>query len=198
MKTKKIIVCFLIILCLISQGCSNENTYKNNAEIRNELTINSLRMSAGINSLNFNEKNSSSFYTNSKNLYITGTYENAGENSAIKFILKYQGKEIRRNILSCNDFSSDFRTYFSSENGWKSGNYCVEIYIENNKTPIKTMKFSIKTRYNYSGPTVYITKTGAKYHSGTCRCLSKSKIPISLKDAKRRGYDPCGICKPPK
>lgn len=198
MKTKRIIVCLLIILCIISLGCSNENTYKNNTEIKNEFTINNVRICAGINSLGFPIKSSSSFYTNSKSIYLIGKYKNADTNSAIKFILKYQGKEIRRSILSCNDFPSDFRTCFASVTGWKAGNYCVEIYIENNKTPIKTMNFSIKTRYNYSGPTVYITKTGAKYHSGTCRCLSKSKIPISLKDAKKRGYDPCGICKPPR
>jgi len=44
--------------------------------------------------------------------------------------------------------------------------------------------------------TVYITRTGKKYHSGGCRYLSKSKIPISLKDAKARGYTPCKVCKP--
>jgi micrococcal nuclease len=46
-------------------------------------------------------------------------------------------------------------------------------------------------------PTVYITKTGAKYHTGTCRYLSKSKIPISLSDAAARGYTPCSVCRPP-
>ena len=46
--------------------------------------------------------------------------------------------------------------------------------------------------------TVYITNTGTKYHLATCRSLSKSKIPISLKDAKAKGYTPCSICKPPR
>jgi hypothetical protein len=46
--------------------------------------------------------------------------------------------------------------------------------------------------------TVYITKTGKKYHTATCRYLSKSKIPISLKDAKANGYTACSICKPPQ
>jgi competence protein ComEC len=45
--------------------------------------------------------------------------------------------------------------------------------------------------------TVYITKTGEKYHTSGCRYLSSSKIPISLKDAKARGYGPCSVCKPP-
>lgn len=44
---------------------------------------------------------------------------------------------------------------------------------------------------------VYVTNTGKKYHRGTCRYLKKSKIPISLEDAKRQGYGPCSVCKPP-
>ena len=44
--------------------------------------------------------------------------------------------------------------------------------------------------------TVYITRTGKKYHRAGCRYLSKSQIPISLEDAKRRGYTPCSGCKP--
>ena len=45
--------------------------------------------------------------------------------------------------------------------------------------------------------TVYITKTGAKYHRGSCRYLSRSKIPISLEEAKNKGYGACSVCKPP-
>jgi hypothetical protein len=44
--------------------------------------------------------------------------------------------------------------------------------------------------------TVYITRTGTKYHCAGCRYLRKSKIPISLKDAKQH-YTPCSVCKPP-
>jgi endonuclease YncB( thermonuclease family) len=47
-----------------------------------------------------------------------------------------------------------------------------------------------------SSTTVYITRTGKKYHRDGCRYLKKSKIPISLDEAKLR-YDPCKVCKPP-
>ena len=43
--------------------------------------------------------------------------------------------------------------------------------------------------------TVYITRTGKKYHRGSCSYLRSSKIPISLTDAKRQ-YSPCSVCKP--
>ena len=43
--------------------------------------------------------------------------------------------------------------------------------------------------------TFYITRTGAKYHRGSCRYLRYSKIPISLENAKR-SYAPCSVCRP--
>lgn len=46
--------------------------------------------------------------------------------------------------------------------------------------------------------TVYVTKTGKKYHNDGCSSLSQSKISISLTDAKSKGYTPCSICKPPQ
>jgi hypothetical protein len=49
-----------------------------------------------------------------------------------------------------------------------------------------------------SGTTVYITRTGEKYHRGSCGYLSQSKIAIALSTAKARGYTPCSVCDPPR
>lgn len=46
--------------------------------------------------------------------------------------------------------------------------------------------------------TVYITNSGAKYHSDGCRYLAKSKKPISLSEALNKGYEPCSKCSPPE
>jgi hypothetical protein len=43
---------------------------------------------------------------------------------------------------------------------------------------------------------VYITRTGKKYHRAGCRYLSRSMIRISLADAVRF-YGPCSVCRPP-
>ncbi|MCD4830965.1 MAG: hypothetical protein K8R02_04040 [Anaerohalosphaeraceae bacterium] len=43
---------------------------------------------------------------------------------------------------------------------------------------------------------VYVTKTGKRYHRKTCSSLSKSSIPLTLSEAKDRGYTPCKKCKP--
>ena len=45
--------------------------------------------------------------------------------------------------------------------------------------------------------TVYVTRTGKKYHRDGCQHLRKSKIAMSLADAKKTGYGPCSVCNPP-
>lgn len=45
--------------------------------------------------------------------------------------------------------------------------------------------------------TVYITRTGSKYHRAGCQYLRRSRMPVSLKEAKQ-SYDPCSVCRPPQ
>ena len=42
--------------------------------------------------------------------------------------------------------------------------------------------------------TVYVTRTGDKYHKAGCRYLRQSQIPMSLSQAQASGYTPCSIC----
>jgi hypothetical protein len=44
---------------------------------------------------------------------------------------------------------------------------------------------------------VFVTKTGKKYHRGSCQHLAKSSIKLSLTDAQSRGYEACKTCRPP-
>ena len=46
-------------------------------------------------------------------------------------------------------------------------------------------------------PIVYITNTGSKYHTSSCRTLKKSKIERHLSEVKG-SYEPCRICNPPQ
>ena len=45
--------------------------------------------------------------------------------------------------------------------------------------------------------TVYITKTGKRYHRAGCRYLSHSSIKTTVTEAKANGYTPCKVCHPP-
>jgi len=53
-----------------------------------------------------------------------------------------------------------------------------------------------QTATDNQSETVYVTRTGKKYHRNGCRYLSKSKIPMSLSEA-RKFYEPCSVCNPP-
>ena len=55
--------------------------------------------------------------------------------------------------------------------------------------------FLVTSHIGYS-QTVYVTKTGEKYHDDGCRYLSRSKISTTLQDAKANGYTGCSVCKP--
>ncbi len=46
--------------------------------------------------------------------------------------------------------------------------------------------------------TVYITKTGKKYHKKTCNYLKYSKKAVPLKRTLYFGYLPCKVCTPVK
>lgn len=84
----------------------------------------------------------------------------------------------------------------------KAGTYNVTYTVQDKSgnSSSKTVKVTVKAQATAStssgGGTVYITKTGSKYHSSGCRYLSKSKIPISKSDAKARGYTACSVCRP--
>ena len=62
------------------------------------------------------------------------------------------------------------------------------------KITVKSKKSTSKKQTKSS--TVYITRTGEKYHRSSCSCLRRSKIAISLKNAKSRGYTACKRCRP--
>lgn len=44
--------------------------------------------------------------------------------------------------------------------------------------------------------TVYITRTGKKFHRDGCRSLSQSRIPVKRSEARDRGYGACKVCRP--
>lgn len=67
---------------------------------------------------------------------------------------------------------------------------------EEAQTSREVAKEASETSCDEKSDSVYITKTGKKYHRSGCSSLSKSKIEIKRSDAVSRGYQPCRMCKP--
>ncbi len=65
------------------------------------------------------------------------------------------------------------------------------------KARVASQSAEVTVAESESEDEVYVTRTGRKYHRGDCKWLRRSKIPISLAEAKER-YGPCGWCKPPR
>ncbi|MFN8219760.1 MAG: hypothetical protein U0S12_06460 [Fimbriimonadales bacterium] len=59
------------------------------------------------------------------------------------------------------------------------------------------LSFLVASSALASDPTVYVTEQGKKYHQKNCRLKHGSK-GIKLSEAKKKGYKPCEVCKPPK
>ena len=62
--------------------------------------------------------------------------------------------------------------------------------VVNNKSK-KSTKKSVNSNY-----TVYITRTGSKYHRSGCSYLRQSMIKTSKNSAISMGYSACKVCKP--
>jgi competence protein ComEC len=91
---------------------------------------------------------------------------------------------------------------FTSEDGIKkatlTSNMSTPTPIPNpTATPTPTIVIDNNIQDNKE-TVVFITKSGEKYHVDGCSYLSKSKISINLKEAKAKGYEPCGRCNPPE
>lgn len=72
-----------------------------------------------------------------------------------------------------------------------------ESSLSDRLTPAQKSPQVTKEKQPSQTETVFVTRTGKKYHRGGCRYLSKSQIPIVLADAKARGFGPCSACDPP-
>ena len=82
------------------------------------------------------------------------------------------------------DWGITFR-HAAVERGWLTGGNGV--YSNRQDVGIYEQKLNEEV--------VYVTRTGVKYHVDGCRYLRKSKIPLSLEEAKK-SYGACKICQP--
>jgi len=70
------------------------------------------------------------------------------------------------------------------ERAWLNGNYGI-LTAEDEGLELEPQ-----------GTIVFITRTGIRYHRGSCWHLRRSQIPVDIGEAKDRGYTPCKVCKP--
>ena len=105
----------------------------------------------------------------------------------------YTGKAItQRPVVKVGDRTLKAGTDYTVtyKNNVKPGTASMAIKGKGNYTGTRALAFKVKPA-GY-----YVTKSGKKYHVDGCRYLGKSKVKISLAEAKQKGYAPCSVCKP--
>ena len=76
------------------------------------------------------------------------------------------------------------------EAGYQAGYDAAQEKLKATKKPSQS---GTVQSYTY----VYVTKSGEKYHRGTCRYAENAEA-ITLSDAIDKGSTPCSVCNPPR
>lgn len=85
----------------------------------------------------------------------------------------------------------------NSTTGFAATNTINKTKNLNNPTNINYLAYAKPQKVVKKELTVYVTRTGSKYHRAGCRYLRQSCIPMKLSEAKKF-YEPCSVCNPPQ
>ena len=87
------------------------------------------------------------------------------------------------------DFEPEFSEEYFYEENYPSGIISSDVTTTTTKPQTTVAASSAVSSVKY-----FVTKSGSKYHIGTCSFLSKSKIAITMDQIKAEGYTPCSRC----
>lgn len=65
------------------------------------------------------------------------------------------------------------------------------------KTKFCLLLFILMISNSLLSQTVFMTRTGKKYHTQSCRYANSSASSVELQKAKDLGLEPCKVCSPP-
>lgn len=86
----------------------------------------------------------------------------------------------------------DVKTYRTDTNG------TVVIESDGERIVVRLTTTGQEPPTSQPPATVFITRSGNKYHRYECRYLGDSNTGITLGEAVARGSTPCSVCKPPQ
>ena len=104
-----------------------------------------------------------------------------------------------------NDLNAGYSDINSKYEALQAENESLQIQVQGYAEQISNINASTITSQSDDNNTslvetdsyeVYITKTGSKYHRGSCSYLKQSKIGITKSDAIAQGYTACSRCNP--
>lgn len=103
-------------------------------------------------------------------------------------------KVYRTDISGTLIITSDGKNFEVNKNPAKAVAAAAVPVTSTPTTKPKTTKPTAPVASTSKTVTIYGTATGSKYHKSGCRYLSKSKIPMTLSEAKADGLTACSVC----
>ncbi|MCD7821118.1 MAG: fibronectin type III domain-containing protein [Clostridiales bacterium] len=88
------------------------------------------------------------------------------------------------------------KTYYVRVRAYKTVSGTKYYSAWSSKKSVKVKGSSSTSSTSSHASTVYITKTGSKFHRSGCKYLSSSKTSISRSKAIAQGYTACSVCDP--
>lgn len=174
-----------------------QDEYKNQSSIDIPICIKEVRIVPSTTSIKLDKNGSQTLKveTNSSNAVVyksndesIATVDNQGNIKALKAGVVIIDATVDGKTTSCrvtvNDRDKVKKSSSQNNTTSKSNSSSNKSSASKNST----------SKTDNTSSTVYITKTGGKYHRGGCRYLRRSQIAISKKDAINRGYEPCSVC----
>ena len=123
--------------------------------------------------------------------------ENKGSSASIKsFVVTIDYLEEFSGLDFFHNLSDEIEESFESSIHTNLWDWNVTYTPRSSVTIMKNGTIDHKVDHLPNNGKIFRTTTGKKYHKESCRYLSKSKIPITLAEAKEKGLGPCGVCKP--
>jgi hypothetical protein len=132
-KRNGVFILVLIVVTVMSAGCSFST-----ANVKNALTT------SGIGE-NYQPVDEMTEFALGSPIYMSAELHNAPDDTDIKILWLYDGEELDHVVIG-NDGLSDtmISSYMPSEMVPQTGNYSVEVYIDDRQEPDAVVKFTVK------------------------------------------------------
>ncbi len=149
MKSKKIVfvlITLFIMFSLVACGSSSSsNSNSNTNSSSTSISITDAHMATDVDSQGKPVDTVASYKTNSAKFTVSAILRNAPNNTKITFIWFYKGSKITTAEVDSGNIADRYiYGYLTNTQAWPTGEYSVEIHINNNTNPASVVNFTVK------------------------------------------------------
>lgn len=149
MKSKKILLVLIILFIMLSLAAcgssSNSSSNSNTSSTSNSISITDAHMATDVDSQGKPVDTVASYKTSAAKFTVSAIIRNAPNNTKITFIWFYKGSKITSAEVDSGDIPDRYiYGHLTNTQAWPTGEYSVEIYLNNNSSPASIVNFTVK------------------------------------------------------